>query len=302
VNPHPSVSPFVIITPAHDEEALIERTIESVIAQAVRPIQWIIVNDNSTDGTADIVRRYAARHDFLRLVDLKHSGTRHFGNKVRAFNAGLALVQSLDYHYIGNLDADISLEPDYFREVLRAFEADPRLGIAGGMVWTRIGERFVSQSVALDSVAGAVQLFRRSCFEEIGGYLALPEGGIDSAAEIMARMKGWKVTTIPSLRVLEHRRTGTATALPIVSKIREGRRLQSLGYGFLFLLLRCAYRSTEQPRVLGSAATLLGYVQRMLKGSPTVLPSDVVRYLRAEQQRKLTNALRSIYVRHLRNP
>ena len=296
-----AVAPYVIITPAHNEEALIERTVESMIGQAVRPLKWIVVNDNSTDRTADIVRRYAARYEFLRLVDLRRAGTRHFGNKVHAFNAGLAEARTLGYRYIGNLDADISLEREYFQEVLREFEADPHLGIAGGMVSTRIGNRFVSQEVALDSVAGAVQLFRRACFEEIGGYLALPEGGIDSAAEIMARMKGWKVRTIPALRVLEHRRTGTATAPPVAAKVKEGRRLQSLGYGFLFLCLRCVYRSMDRPRVIGSAATLLGYLQRMLKGSPVVLPPEVVRYLRDEQQRKLMHSLMDMYVRHLRN-
>ncbi|MBW8828577.1 MAG: glycosyltransferase family 2 protein [Burkholderiales bacterium] len=295
------VAPFVIITPAHNEEALIERTIESMISQVVRPIEWIIVNDNSTDCTADIVRRYAGQHDFLRLVDLHRTGTRHFGNKARAFNAGLAEVKTLDHLYVGNLDADISLERDYFKNILVEFESDPRLGIAGGMVSTRIGDRFVSQGVALDSVAGAVQLFRRSCFEEIGGYLALPEGGIDSAAEIMARMRGWKVRTFPALRVLEHRRTGTATALPVAAKLKEGRRLQSLGYGFMFLFLRCVYRSLEPPRGIGSAAMLVGYLQRMLKGHPIVLPPDVVSYLRAEQQRKLVSSLKGMYVRHLRN-
>ncbi len=296
-----TVAPFVIVTPAHNEEALIEQTIESMIGQSVRPLEWIIVNDNSTDRTRDIIRQYVKRHDFLHLVDLQRTGTRHFGNKVRAFNAGLASVQSLDYLYVGNLDADISLEPTYFQEVLREFEVDPQLGIAGGMVSTRIGNRFVSQDVALDSVAGAVQLFRRVCFEDIGGYLALPEGGVDSAAEIMARMKGWKVRTIPSLRVREHRRTGTATALPIMSKVKEGQRLRSLGYGFLFLCVRCGYRLNTQHKVIGSVATLLGYMQRMLVGSPAVLPPDVVRYLRAEQRRKLISGLRAIYVRYLRN-
>ncbi|MDE2402253.1 MAG: glycosyltransferase family 2 protein [Burkholderiales bacterium] len=296
-----AVAPFVLITPAHNEEALIERTLESMIGQTVRPLKWIVVNDSSTDRTADIVSRYAASHDFLQLVNLRRTGTRHFGNKVRAFNAGLEQARALDYRYVGNLDADISLEQTYFEDLLREFEADSGLGIAGGMVSTRIGNRFVSQEVATDSVAGAVQLFRRECFEEVGGYLALPEGGIDSAAEIMARMKGWRVRTIPTLRVLEHRRTGTATAPPVASKFKEGQRLQSLGYGFAFMCLRCVYRSMDRPRLIGSAATLLGYVQRALKDHPTVLPPDVVRYLRDEQSRKLRNSLKDTYVRHLRN-
>jgi poly-beta-1,6-N-acetyl-D-glucosamine synthase len=296
-----ALPPYVLVTPAHNEAALIERTLDSMVAQFARPVRWVVVNDASTDATADIVRAYAKLHDFIRLVDVQRSGPRHFGNKALAFSAGLATLRDLDYGYVGNLDADISLPNDYFQRVLREFLADPRLGIAGGMVNSRIGDRYVSQNVALDSVAGAVQLFRRSCFEQIGGYLPLPEGGIDSAAEIMARMRGWRVRTLPELHVLEHRRTGTATAPPLAAKVKEGRRLHSLGYDFLFLCLRCAYRAGDRPWLIGSAATLLGYLQRSIGGRPAVLPSEAVSYLREEQRRKLKNTVRTFYVRHLRN-
>jgi biofilm PGA synthesis N-glycosyltransferase PgaC len=279
--------PYLIITPAHNEEAFIERTILSMIDQTVRPLKWIIVNDNSTDRTGEIAQYYAERHEFLQLVNLKRAGGRHFGNKVHAFNQGLAEARSYDYRYIGNLDADISLDKDYFEEILHEFDKDPALGIAGGMVSTCIDNRFVSQEVSLDSVAGAVQLFRRACFERIGGYLPLPLGGIDAAAEIMARMNGWKTRTFPQLRALEHRRTGTATVGPLRSKIRQGLLYHSLGYDFLFLCLRCVYRSMDPPRVIGSAAVLLGYMQRALMGHPAALPPDVVQYLRTEQRGKL---------------
>jgi glycosyltransferase involved in cell wall biosynthesis len=253
---------------------------------------WIIVNDNSTDCTSKIVERYAMNYDFLRLINLKRLGERHFGNKVFAFNLGLSEVQDLDYQFIGNLDADISLEKDYFEKLLHEFAKDPHLGVAGGMVSTRIGNKFVSQSVALDSVAGAAQLFRRGCFEQIGGYLALPLGGIDAAAEIMARMKGWRTRTFPELCVLEHRRTGTATARPLASKVKEGKRFHSLGYSLLFLCLRCVYRLMDRPRVVGSVAILVGYLVAAIRGNPIILQPDVVQYLRMEQRRKLICLLR----------
>jgi biofilm PGA synthesis N-glycosyltransferase PgaC len=284
--------PYVVVTPAHNEEAFIEKTIQSMVNQNIRPLKWIVVNDNSTDCTREIVERYATRHEFLQLINVSRTGERNFGNKVRAFNLGLAAAQLYDYRYIGNLDADISLEPDYFEKVLHEFAEDPALGIAGGMVSTCIGDKFVSQKVALDSVAGAVQMFRRECFEQIGGYLILPQGGIDAAAEIMARMKGWKTRTFPDLHVLEHRRTGTATASPLRSKIKDGRRFQSLGYDFLFLCLRCVYRLRDRPRIIGSAAILYGYFKGVVNRAPIVLPPDVVRYLRAEQRCKLIRLLK----------
>jgi glycosyltransferase involved in cell wall biosynthesis len=285
------VTRYVIITPARNEEDFIEKTIHSVINQTVRPLKWIVVNDNSTDRTREIIEQYLVHHDFLQLINLSGSAERHFGNKVRAFNHGLAEAQIYDYQYIGNLDADISLEKNYYENVLQEFCKDSNLGIAGGMVSTCIGDKFVSQEVASDSVAGAVQLFRRQCFEQIGGYLALPQGGIDAAAEIMARMRGWKTRTFSELRVLEHRRTGTATAQPLASKVKDGQRFQSLGYGGLFLCLRCVYRLMDRPRVIGSAATLYGYFKGVLNRSPIVLPTDVVKYLRNEQRGKLLRLL-----------
>ncbi len=284
-------APFVIITPAHNEEAFIEKTIRSMINQTVRPLKWIIVNDSSTDRTAEIIEHHARHCDFVRLVHVRRSGDRNFSNKVRAFNCGLTEARELGYQYIGNLDADISLEEDYFEKLLYKFETDSHLGLAGGMVSTCIGNDFVSQDVALDSVAGAVQLFRRECFEHIGGYLALPQGGIDAAAEITARMKGWKVCTFPELRVLEHRRTGSSKASPLLARIQEGRRFYSLGYSLLFFCLRCIYRAMNRPRIVGSGAALCGFLEGMFRRNPLVLPPEIVHYLRAEQRRKLLRKL-----------
>lgn len=251
------VAPYVIITPAHNEAAVIENTIRSVITQTVRPLVWVVVNDDSLDDTGKIVERYALDYRFIRLVNLRRSGDRHFGHKVSAFNRGVSEIQGLNYQFIGNLDADISLGKDYFERVLHEFTRDSQLGITGGMVSSRIGDKFISQDVALDSVAGAVQLFRRECFEQIGGYLALPLGGIDAAAEITARMKGWRVRTFPEISVLEHRRTGSSKAGPLGARVREGRRLYSLGYGLFFFV----YDASTDP---WSNLGLWGVVQRSL--------------------------------------
>jgi poly-beta-1,6-N-acetyl-D-glucosamine synthase len=291
---------FVIITAAHNEEAFIERTIVSMIRQSARPIRWVVVNDGSTDGTRDIVARYAQSHPFIALLDVRRGDGRSFGNKVRAFNGGMAQCHNLDFEYVGNLDADISLESDYFSRILDQFRRDASLGIAGGIVRSRIGGAFVPQKTSLDSVAGAVQLFRRRCFEQIGGYKPLPRGGIDAAAEITARMKGWRVRTFPEIAVFEHRRTGTALAGPLVSRAREGFKYHSLGYGFPFLFLRCVYRLTERPRILGSGATLVGYLHARLSRSPVAIPTETVSYLRREQREKLKRSLGALIGREAR--
>jgi len=286
-----SQQPYVIITPAHNEESFIARTAESIVAQTVRPSKWVVVNDASGDRTREIIEQLVREHSFIELVNLDRAAGRHFGNKVRAFNAGFEQVAKLDYEFVGNLDADISFGPVYFENILRRFDADPRLGLAGGMVHSWVDGKYESQEVALDSVAGAVQLFRRGCFEQIGGYRPLPNGGIDAAAEIAARMHGWTTRTFPEYQVREHRRTGSATAKPLVSRIKEGRRMHSLGYGLLFFLFRCLYRSTDKPVILGSCAALYGFLASALAGSPIALPPEVVRFLRQEQHGKLKRAL-----------
>ncbi len=282
---------YVVITPAHNEETFIEKTITSVIAQTIRPLKWVIVNDASTDRTREIVEGYTQWHSLIELVNLERAPGRHFGNKVKAFNAGLARVADLDFDFIGNLDADISFGEGYFENLLRQFEVAPKLGLAGGMVHTSVGGQFMSQEVALDSVAGAVQLFRRQCFEQVGGYRPLPNGGIDAVAEIAARMHGWTTRTFPDLRVQEHRLTGSVTARPLASRLKEGRRMHSLGYSPLFFFVRCLYRLMERPTVMGSGAALYGYVSAALRGTPVAVPREVVRFLRKEQHDKLKRLL-----------
>lgn len=283
---------YVIITPAHNEAALIGRTAESMAAQTIPPLKWVVVNDASTDRTREVVATYVERYPFIELVNLDRAAGRHFGNKVRAFNAGVDRVKALDFDFIGNLDADISFGPVYFENILQQFRTDPKLGLAGGMVHTTVNGEFVSQQVALDSVAGAVQLFRRKCFERVGGYKPLPNGGIDAAAEITARMHGWKTRTFPEFPVQEHRMTGSVTSHPLMFRVKEGRRMHSLGYSPLFFFVRCMRRLMEKPVVIGSGAALYGYFASIFGGNPRAVDPEVVSFLRKEQHGKLKRLLR----------
>src|SRR4026207_2392406 len=122
---------YVLVTPARNEAAFIEHTITSVIAQRVQPARWLIVNDGSTDDTAAIVSRYAAEHNWIELVNLPERTQRDFVGKVRAVNAGVARAQDIDYEAIGNLDADVSFDEDYFSFLLGKLAEDPKLGLVG---------------------------------------------------------------------------------------------------------------------------------------------------------------------------
>ncbi len=286
------MSKYVVITPAHNEEAFIEKTINSMVAQTVQPIKWVIVNDGSVDRTGRIVESWAKRHGFIQLVNLRRDEGRDFARKALAFNAGFKEIQKLAFDFIGNLDADMSFEPEYFQNILKEFESDPKLGISGGIVYTKFTHKFISYDTTADSVGGKVQLFRRECFESVGGYLALKHGGIDTAAEVMARMNGWIVRKSFENKTFEHRPTSFAWGAPLKAKMREGSHFHSLGYDPMFYLLRCIYRLKEYPFVIGSGAALFGYVSSMVRQHPVVLPAEVVNYLRAEQRAKLSRVLR----------
>ncbi len=269
-----------------------KKTIRLMIAQTVLPAKWLVVNDGSADHTAEIVKSYADRFEFIQLVNQPRDPERNFARKVIAFNRGLAEVQGLDYDFIGNVDADMSFEPPYFGKILQEFEKDPKLGISGGIVYTKFTHKFATYDHTLDSVGGKVQLFRRACFADIGGYRPLRYGGIDATAEIMARMKGWRVRKSMDNPAYEHRPTGFAYGNPLMTKLREGRRFYSLGYDPIFYLLRCLYRLKDYPIVLGSGAAWVGYLNSMLRRQPVVLPPEVVAYLRAEQRTKLKRVFR----------
>lgn len=285
------MSKYVVITPAHNEEEFIEETAKSMVSQSHRPMRWVVVNDGSTDRTARIVERYCRQFDFIRLVNQTRGPERNFARKVFAFNRGLEEVGDLDYDYIGNVDADMFFGESYFANILAKFAADPALGISGGIVYTKYTSKYTTYDYTLDSVGGKVQLFRRQCFENIGGYRPLKYGGIDATAEIMARMQGWTVRKSFDDPAYEARPTGFAYGKPVRAKMCEGRRFYSLGYDPLFYSLRCLYRLHEHPFVVGSAAALLRYAYGLIRREPVALPPEVVSYLRAEQRAKIKRAL-----------
>jgi len=284
------MSNYVIITPAHNEEDFLELTIKSMVAQTIRPSRWVIVDDASTDRTPAIIKEWSEKYPFIQVLTLQRENERNFARKAIAFNSGLKTLSGVSYDYVGCIDADMSFDPDYFKNILHAFAEDPKLGISGGIVYTKYTDKFITYDNTVDSVGGKVQLFRKACFESVGGYIPLKHGGIDTAAEVMARMNGWTVRKSFTDKTYEHRRTSFAWGPPLKAKVREGSHFHSLGYDPLFYTFRCFYRLAEYPFVIGSMSALWGYLGRMIRREPILLPAEVVSFLRNEQRAKLRKA------------
>ncbi len=285
---------YVLISPVKNEAKQLDRTIDSVLSQTVRPLRWVIVSDASTDQTDAIIQRRAAENSIVVYVRKESgAGKRNFASKVDAIRIGHDRLADLSFDFVGNLDGDVTLERDYFETILRRLEENPRLGICGGLIYEKSNGRFQAQHIDDNSVAGAVQLFKRDCYDEIGGYVPLRFGGVDAAAEIMARMKGWGVETLREAKVLHHRRVAHADGLSLTAGFRRGRMFYSLGYHPLFEAFRCLGRLADRPYVFNAGAELVGYLVCALRRQKPALPADVVDYLRGEQMRRLRRVLSS---------
>lgn len=279
---------YVLVTPVRNEEDFVARTIAAVAAQTQLPERWVIVSDGSTDRTDEIVRQHMKTLPFLRLARRESAGKRDFNSKVLAIREGLRQLNEASHDFIGNLDGDVTFAPDYFATLLARFDGKPRLGIAGGLVHEDLGGAWRAQALGTDrSVAGAVQLFRRTCWEAIGGYRPLRYGGEDAAAEIMARQRGWDTRTFRDLEVRHHRRVGRDGSGALRAFYNMGWREAVIGYHPLFELVRVANRMRSTPLLLGGLSHLTGYLAAKLRHEPIGLPVDCVTFLRQEQMERL---------------
>jgi len=279
---------YVLITPAHNEETFIEKTLDSMVAQTALPERWVVVDDGSDDRTAEIVNRYAERHSWIELIRRPPSQNRSFAGKVYAFNAGLERVRSLEFDVIGNLDADLSFDSDYLEFLMQKFEEDPELGVAG-TPFTEHGE----YDSAVDSfegekhVAGGCQLFRRKCYEQIGGYIPNPAGGVDWIAVTTARMMGWKTRSFMEKRFHHYRTLGTAERGAVSALFSYGEKDYYLGNSPIWEVFRVLYRMVHRPFLIPGLALLGGYCWAALRRTKRPVSSELIRFHRREQMRKL---------------
>lgn len=286
---------YVLITPSRNEARLIEKTLESVVQQTILPLKWVVVNDGSTDETAEIVARYAERYSWVELVNRPVRKERHFAAKVHAFNAGLERIKELQYDIIGNLDADVSLDADHFEFLLSKFSQDSRLGVAGTVFTEPDGYNSATDSFEGQTyVSGQCQIFRRQCFEEIGGYVPSKAGGIDWMAVTTARMIGWNTRSFRERSFLHHRVLGTADRGIVASNYAYGKKDYILGGHPLWQIFRCTYRMVKRPYVVGGLALFAGYSLAFLTRMERPVSPELMRFHRAEQMLKLKNIMSSL--------
>lgn len=277
---------YVIVTPARNEAQYIEGTIRSMIAQTHRPLRWVIVSDGSTDATDEIVHGYAAEHRWIELMRMPERQERHFAGKVYAFNSGYARVKDLSFDIVGNLDGDVSFDPDHFEFLVGRMATAPELGVAGAPF--REGDfQYDYRFTNIENVWGGCQLFRRQCFEAIGGYMPLKDGCIDHVAVLSARMRGWQTRTFTEKICIHHRLMGTALQGGLKAKLKMGVKDYTVGNHPLWQFARTCYQMRHRPYVVGGLALGCGYYWSLLRRAQIPLSSELVSFVRREQMQRL---------------
>lgn len=296
-------SRYIVITPARDEEQYLEKTLESMVQQTIRPVQWIIVNDGSTDRTGAILDEWAAKYTWIRTVHRyegrnsdadtgprsvpkRYRGLRaRHAKEIEAFYAGYAALGEVDWDFIAKVDADVSFAADYFATCFKHFAREPRLGIGGGVICHWLDGALKSEETPEFHVRGATKIYRRDCWDRIGGVVRGP--GWDTLDEAKANLLGWKSRTFNELTVVHHRYTGTANG-SWQNAVKNGVWSYVAGYHPLYMAARCCRQLTYRPYITGSFGLLYGFLAAGLSGIPKSADGPTLKYLREQQLRRLT--------------
>lgn len=285
---------YVLVTSARNEEALIAKTLDSVVAQTQLPEHWVITDDGSTDRTVEIIEEYAARHSWISLVRRLNRPKRHFAGKADAINAAFKFLETASFDIVGNLDADVSFEPDLMEFLMQKFSRDTQLGLAGVPYLEGSFDSARDSFEGENYVAGQMQLFRRQCFQEIGGYAKSHAGGVDWIAVMTARMKGWKVRSFPEKRFVHHRMMNSAERGMFAAYFSYGQKDYYLGGSPIWEIFRVAFRALKRPLLVGGLCMFCGYCHAALTRMPRPVSLELMRFHRHNQLKKLRQIFRSL--------
>ena len=268
---------YYIVIPAHNEEKFIALTLQSIISQTVLPKKIVVVNDNSTDKTADIVLEFAEKNQFINLIN-NTSETIHLpGSKViLAFQKGLEILDN-DYDFIVKLDADLILPNNYFETIIKHFKSDDRIGMAGGFCYIAKNNEWILENLTdKDHIRGALKSYRKATFKQIGGLK--PAMGWDSVDELLCKFYNWKVVTDTSLKVKHLKPTGAN--YNTTARYKQGEAFYSLGYGFWITAIASAKLSILKRKPFLFVDYLKGFWYAKLSKKPLLVSNEQAKFIR----------------------
>ena len=275
---------YYIVIPAHNEEAFIALTLDSLISQTFLPKKVVIVNDNSTDKTAEIVTAYAKENPFISLVNKTSSAIHLPGSKViQAFHKGFETLDD-EYDVIVKLDADLILPNNYFETILNIFEKDATIGMAGGFAYIeKNGEWILENLTDKDHIRGAFKAYRKACFQQIGNLK--PAMGWDTVDELLSKFYGWKVVTDASLIVKHLKPTGANYNK--TARYKQGEAFYTLGYGFLITSIASAKLAMMKKKPLLFVDYIKGFWKAKAAKTPLLVTSEQAKFIRKYRLKKM---------------
>ena len=278
---------YVIISPVRNEEQHLPRTINCMAEQTILPGKWILVDDGSTDATGKVADAAAAGHPWIKAIHRQDRGFRQAGGGVMdAFYDGFGAITDDRWDFIVKFDGDLSFSADYFEQCFTRFAATPKLGIGGGTICNEVNGSLLPESKIDPAfhVRGATKIYRRKCWDQIGGLIRAP--GWDTVDEVKANMLGWTTRTFPELKLVHHRPAGAAYGT-WSNLIKNGRANYVSGYHPVFMFLKCLRRSLERPYFVEGLGLWIGFLGGYFNQVPKVGEKDVIKYFRQQQMNRL---------------
>ena len=280
---------YVLISPCRNEAAYMRRTLDSVVSQTIPPARWIIVDDGSTDDTPLILKEYAQKHSFIKVISRPDRGHRAVGpGVIEAFYHGLAQVDLAAYPYLCKLDLDLDLPPRYFEILMRRMEDNPRIGTCSGKPWFRnAAGRWISEKCGDEMSVGMTKFYRSKCFTQIGGFVR--EVMWDALDCHKARQLGWIAVSWndEDLRFEHLRPMGSSQKSVFTGRRRHGFGQYYMGSDPLYFLATGLYRMAHPPYVLGGLATIQGYMGAWLRGVRRHEDAELRKFVKQYQRRAL---------------
>ena len=279
---------YYIVIPAHNEAALIGLTLESLVTQTLLPKKIVIVNDNSTDNTAEIVLAFAKDHPIISLVEKKSSSIHLPGSKViQAFNAGLASLDE-EYDVLMKADADLIFPQNYFETITKHFHSDPTIGMVGGFCYIeKNGEWVLENLTDKDHIRGALKAYRKETFKQIGGLKA--QMGWDTVDELLCKFYNWKVVTDSTLHVKHLKPTGANYNK--TARYKQGEAFYTLGYGFLITAIASAKLSFMKKKPFLFFDYIQGFMKAKAAKTPLMVTTEQAKFIRSYRLKKMKEKL-----------
>ncbi len=277
---------YFIISPVRNEEAFLAKTIDSVASQKILPVEWIMVNDGSSDRTEEIIKEYMHRYSWIKLINLEDRGFYYPGTGVvHVVQKGFEQIKTQDWDFLVKLDCDLEFDNDYFESLFLEFEKNPSLGIASGCTYKPLNGKCIRENAQRDHPFGASKVYRRECWNEIGGMIPVP--GWDLADVLQAQIIGWETRCFYELKLMHFRRGGSRRKGLLRPKFIQGRYEYQHGYSFFFTLLKAGYNLFSTPMIIGSITKISGYIYAFIAREPYLFEPEMRSFLRKKHRKFL---------------